>query len=355
MTRRRLVVKLGRVEADDAGERLAVGEAAVGRHQLVGMPRGHFDMIAENGVVPDLERADGGRIAIARFERGNCTAAVRCRIAQRVQIGVIAFRDVSALRGVDRRRGDQRARQLVDQTLVTAELRQKCVEQRRPVGLGLQLAPERIRRGQPVAKQREVARAPAAGRQPRERPRDVGHGLERHPNSLAADCIFVQPGDKRQPLLDRCAGRSAARRCLRTAAGGRPRSGSGRSRRAGCRRRRRSPTGVSSRLSRLAASIAMWLARAIRRGSVEQDARAFLRRIEIGEQPAGRGELGPRRRAEAVERGEAEAGLERPLSCQAVEPALAGIACGCPVPTRPRSFRPATVAPTQPRARRGRS
>ena len=53
----RLLVQRGRVEADDAGERLAVGEAAVGapsadRRRL----RRHLDMIAEHAVVADLER-----------------------------------------------------------------------------------------------------------------------------------------------------------------------------------------------------------------------------------------------------------------------------------------------------------
>ena len=34
-----LVMQVGRIEADDAGERLAMGEAAIGRHQPVGVPR----------------------------------------------------------------------------------------------------------------------------------------------------------------------------------------------------------------------------------------------------------------------------------------------------------------------------
>ena len=53
----RFFVQLGRVEADDAGQRLAMGEAAVGRHQPVGVPGRDLDMIAEHGVVADLERA----------------------------------------------------------------------------------------------------------------------------------------------------------------------------------------------------------------------------------------------------------------------------------------------------------
>ena len=72
----RFFVQFGRVEADHAGQRLAVGEAAVGRHQLVGVPRGDFDVIAEHGIVPDLERRDAGRVAVAAFERGDGAAAV---------------------------------------------------------------------------------------------------------------------------------------------------------------------------------------------------------------------------------------------------------------------------------------
>jgi hypothetical protein len=44
-----------------------MGEAAVGRHQLVGVPRRNLDMIAEHRIVPDLERRDAGRISISRL------------------------------------------------------------------------------------------------------------------------------------------------------------------------------------------------------------------------------------------------------------------------------------------------
>ena len=78
----RFLVQFGRIEADHAGERLAMGEAAVGRHQPVGVPGRHFDVIAEHRIVPDLERADAGRVAIARLERGDGAAAVRGGVAQ---------------------------------------------------------------------------------------------------------------------------------------------------------------------------------------------------------------------------------------------------------------------------------
>ena len=78
-----------------------------------------------------------------------------------------------------------------------------------------------------------------------------------------------------------------------------------------------------SRLSRVAGSIAICSARdnPARRG--EEGGGLFLGCVEIGEQPARRGQFGTAGSAEAVERGDAEALLERSLARQAVEPALA--------------------------------
>ena len=70
----RFLVQLGRVEAHDAGQRLAMGEAAVGRHQPVGVPRRDLDMIAEHRVVADLERAIAGR---SRYRASSAAIARR--------------------------------------------------------------------------------------------------------------------------------------------------------------------------------------------------------------------------------------------------------------------------------------
>ena len=51
----RLLVQLGRVEPHDSRERLAMGETAVRRHQLVGVSRRDFDVIAEHRIVADLQ------------------------------------------------------------------------------------------------------------------------------------------------------------------------------------------------------------------------------------------------------------------------------------------------------------
>src|SRR3546814_15897768 len=63
------LVQIGGVETHHARERLAVGEAAVGLHQRVGVARGHLDMIAEDVVVADLERGDARPCAVIRLER----------------------------------------------------------------------------------------------------------------------------------------------------------------------------------------------------------------------------------------------------------------------------------------------
>src|SRR4051794_27383226 len=102
-------MKLGGVEADDSGERLAGGEAAVGRHEPLGVPGGDFDMIAEDRVVADLEGADARGVAVAGFERGYGAATVGCRVAQRVETLVETLGDIAALRRIDRRRRDEGA------------------------------------------------------------------------------------------------------------------------------------------------------------------------------------------------------------------------------------------------------
>src|SRR4029079_9284504 len=96
----RFFVEFGRVEANHAGKRLAVGENAVGLLQRVCVPRGDVDVIAEHGVVTNLERRDPRGIAIAAFERGDGAAAVGCGIAQSIELRIASFGDITALRRV---------------------------------------------------------------------------------------------------------------------------------------------------------------------------------------------------------------------------------------------------------------
>ena len=59
-----------------------------------------------------------------------------------------------------------------------AEPGRQADEQRRLVGLGLELLLERLSGGERVAQQCEIARATAAGGQAGKRAGEIGHGLE---------------------------------------------------------------------------------------------------------------------------------------------------------------------------------
>ena len=86
------------------------------------MPGGHLDVIAEDGIVPDLERGDAGRLAVAAFEFGDGAAAVVRGRAEAVELGVVALGNEPALGRVERGRGDQSAAEFVDQGVVTAKV-----------------------------------------------------------------------------------------------------------------------------------------------------------------------------------------------------------------------------------------
>ena len=106
----RQIVQFGCVEAHYACQRLAMGKAAIGRHQPVGGLRRHFNMIAEHAIMLDLKVRNPGFVAIARFERRQRSSSASAGRAQIVERGVIAFGDETALIGIDRRVGHQRAR-----------------------------------------------------------------------------------------------------------------------------------------------------------------------------------------------------------------------------------------------------
>src|SRR6476469_9685921 len=93
---------------------------------------------------------------------------------------------------------------------MTAEARQQIVEEPWSLGLDLQLAAKRRCAAETVAQQCEIARTATPRRQARERSREVGHGPQRRTHALAADRVLVEPGNQRQPLLDRA---SVGQRC----------------------------------------------------------------------------------------------------------------------------------------------
>ena len=118
-----LLVQRKRIEAHRAGHRLAMGEAAFGGHQRVGVARGHLDEIAEHAVMPDLERGHARLVAVLRLKRGDGAAGVRRDQPQLVERGVVALGDEAALAALGRRRRHERARQQVGQGAVAPELR----------------------------------------------------------------------------------------------------------------------------------------------------------------------------------------------------------------------------------------
>src|SRR6185503_18865064 len=132
------------------------------------------DVIAEHRIVPDLERRDAGRIAIAAFERGDGASTVRRSFAKRIERSIEAFGDVAALRGIDRRRFYQSRAQAVDQSRMAAEARQQVVESSWRLRFLLKLASQGGGTRQAVPKQRQIARTSASGSQPRQRPREIG-------------------------------------------------------------------------------------------------------------------------------------------------------------------------------------
>ena len=319
----------------------------------VGMPRRDLDMIAEHGVVADLERGDAGRVAVARFERGDRPAAVGRGGAQARRARRHSLRRYSrpwTHRAAARRparapagRPAHRARRAAAAALSSNAGRS---------GSAVQLGLERRGGRQPVAQQGEVARAaapappaaPARGRS-RASPSARAHALaaERHrrgtiapapaaPRSRARSVSGAEmsSASSRRPargqaavdLAEQAAGDAARRRAGQLEAlAGRGvdrhmarRGQSGAARRAGCRR----PSG--SRRDRRAARPAA--ASSARDGEPNPSSVATPKRA-----------------------------LERALAGQAVEPALACRWWHIPGPVRRRSSRPATAAPVRRPAR----
>ena len=195
-----------------------------------------------------------------------------------------------------------------------------------PVGLAFEFGLERGGCGEPVAQQREVARASASGGEPRRAPGRSRAWLSAlSADALAADRVFVRA---RRPAPSRAsiAARSVSGAEISSASKRRPGGGLA----AVDLAEQASGNASRDRAAQLEAVAGRGVDRhvrssaAIRRGASSRVAGALLGRVEIGEQPARRGQLGARRRAEPVERRQPEPRLERALARQAVEPALAG-------------------------------
>ncbi len=180
----RFLVQADRIEPHGAGHRLAVRETAVRCHQLVAMLGRHFDEITEHLVVLDLERRRTGLIAVPGFERGDGLAGVAAGFAQAVERMIVIRSDKTALAAFGRRRGDQRARQMVDQRRMApqclAHVRQQCGK----VRAGAKHVAHPPCFGKAVADLTQIARAAAPGDQPSECAADIG--------GLAQDAAHVR-------------------------------------------------------------------------------------------------------------------------------------------------------------------
>ncbi len=130
----RLLVQIGRVEADDAGQGLAVGEARIRRHQPVGVARRHLDMDSRAHCCAGSSASRcRSRLAVARLQRRDRAPPLAAGGAQGVERGVIALGDIAALRRVERRRGHERAASKIDERAMADQRRQQVGEQSRRI------------------------------------------------------------------------------------------------------------------------------------------------------------------------------------------------------------------------------
>ena len=303
---RRQSLELGRAEADDAGERLAVDEAGVGE-QGVGDARRDLDVIAENVVVADLEGRDPGLGAQPRLERRDQPPPVVGGGAQLVERGVVALGDEPAASDVERRLGHQRRAQRLDRAAMRADAPKRRGQQRwrrqplRPRQRILQGQRQRER----VAYRGKVARTTAPEREPRQRALEVGPRLQRLARPLADDGGIDEPRDEVEPRADRA---DVGQRCSEIV-GERPRAAA----RDGQVDAREQAPGAAS--ARAAAEFEAGAGRRVDRHDARGGARGGWRQQgqrpragggKIGEQPAGGSDLGAAEAAEPVERRDAE-------------------------------------------------
>ena len=160
-------------------------------------------MIAKHVVVLDLERGDPGLRAITRFEHRDVAASAAARIPQGIKGGVIPFGDIAALRGVEWRRWDQRAREQIDQRAVAVEPGQEFGHQRRRVSGPCDPFPHEARLTQTVAQLAQIARSTAPGRETPQCPCYIGKCTQRRPQRLSRASILDIEGNQVEPRLDR--------------------------------------------------------------------------------------------------------------------------------------------------------
>ena len=222
-----LFVEVGRVEAHDAGQSLAMGETRIRCHQRIGMFGLHLDMIAEHAIMLDAERGNAGFLAVARLQCRDRLTAFAALAAQYVELGIIALGDIAALCAVDRRGRDQRALQKVNQRLMAGEGGEQAFEQARCRRDPTEHRMERLALLKPVTQLAQIARASAPGDQPAKRPADIGQGAQCGAHPVAQRSVALEQRDEVEPFINR---RDIGERCRDVGA----EQPCGRSNRAGC-------------------------------------------------------------------------------------------------------------------------
>ncbi len=198
----RFLMQGERVEAHGAGHSLTMGEAAVGFQQLIRVTLGHFDEIAEDVVVLDLEGGDACLLSIFCFKRGDCPARIARDPAQFVQRRVIAGGDISALSPLSGRRRHQRPFEMIHQRAMAAEIGQQRFKQHRQILPPRKPIRSHARTGKTIAKLTEIAGRASARNDPAQRAAHVRQRTQGGTHVLTQQGIFVEPLDQFQPLCD---------------------------------------------------------------------------------------------------------------------------------------------------------
>ncbi len=315
------LAELRRGEAHLAGERLAMDEAGVERRseQLLAVLRRDVDEIAEHVVVPDLQRADAGRLGVAHLQRGDDAArfvAQRARLVERA-LAARAHEAAVALErrqfvgecagklGRDGRIGPpQCGRRLRDLVRHDRKRREPC----RKLGRGRDA----------VADAGEIARPAAADDKPRQRAGEIGRRLEPLAHFGAQAAVAREHRDGVEPARDLLRIGERRGEPLRQ----QPRAG----------RRHGAVDGGQQRAAPLARERAdqfeigarRLVDRERRAGGLAQRRRqrrplADLRALHIGDDRGCRSQLDARQRAERRGGGDAEERREPPLGRRAVE------------------------------------
>ena len=317
--------QLGRGEADGAGHGLAMPEGRRQRlaHQRLGRTGRHLDVVAQDIVVPHLQRLDAGLADVPGLQRGHHLAAVVAQAARLVEVGAVAGAHEAAIAPQVRRRIDEGAR---EQGLQLARApRQalgdggKRIRQADAAGPRAQQAGAGARGRQPVAHGGKVARLAALQGQPRDGAGDIGRGAQQAAHVLAQGLVLAQEAHRIEPCARSPAGsrRGPDSRAASSRAPGPVTVRSMAASRLPCRSPVERAQQLEARPARRIDDEAVGGPGLARRPQAR--APADLRQLHVLEERADGGQLRARELAEGLQIGDAQLRLEQPLAGEAVE------------------------------------